>query len=258
MKGEKHRIFPVHYDPGKVLFHVIVKLSDAPGSYSSVLDLIRTKVNLIGTSTYTLSDGTAIFSGFAEALSPKETAEKIRRLILRSNAAIDADVREGKDGLLIDTFHTGFAVDSADYVLMRRGGLAHVFIHISKLLGSGGEALLYDEGLTMGKWEAETLAKRFGSERVKNQAGALTGFMTAQGWGEVDGKAGPAKGEMTVIVSDCFECSMENSPRKGCNFMRGYFAGASNAIFGHEYGSKETKCVLRGAKTCEFLLTPAK
>jgi predicted hydrocarbon binding protein len=255
LKGEKHRIFPVHYDPGKKLFQVIVKLSDAPGSYSSVLDLIRTKVNLIGTTTYTLSDGTAIFSGFAEALSPQETAKGIRELILQSNAAIDADVREGTDGLLIDTFHTGFAVDTAEYMLLVREGLAHVFNHVSRLLGSGGEALLFDEGLTMGLWNAETLVKRFGSERTKNQSAALTNFMTAQGWGETEGKLGPKKGELVVAVADCFECSMKGSPRKGCNFMRGYFAGAAKAIFGHNYESTETKCCLKGAKTCEFLLT---
>jgi len=252
----KKKIFPVHYAPGKKLFHIVVTISDAPGSYSSILDLVRTKVNLIGTSTYTRSDGTAIFSGFSEALSPRLTAKELEKLILGSKAAISAKAYEGKDGLLVDTFHTGFVVGDEVYILMRRDGLVHVFDRVSKMLGSGGDSLLFEEGMAMGQRNAEMMIKNVGADRVRAQMGVLNRFLAAQGWGEIGAKEGPNKGSCTVRVDDCFECSADGSSRRGCNFMRGYLAGGARATFGKDYESKETKCRLRGADACEFRLTP--
>lgn len=255
-KGVRHRIFPVHYAPKKKLFHVIVKLSDAPGSYSLVLDTLRPKLNLIGTSTYTLNDGTAIFSGFAEALSEETTTEAIKKLILGSKGAFDAVVREGKDGLLVDTFHMGFNVDGDDYLLLRSQGISQMFDRVSGMLGSGGDALLFEEGYAMGRRNAENLIKVIGVEVVREQVGALSRTLSAQGFGDIEGDVGPSDGDFTMTVSDCFECSGDESKRKGCNFMRGYFVGSARAIFGKKYRCEEVKCILNGAKACEFKLSP--
>ncbi|HEV2138476.1 MAG TPA: 4-vinyl reductase [Nitrososphaerales archaeon] len=43
--------------------------------------------------------------------------------------------------------------------------------------------------------------------------------------------------------------------RKGCNFMRGYFAGSMEASMGGSVDAKEIKCTLRGASSCEFVVT---
>ena len=258
MKEGRQRIFPVHFDPGKRLFHIVVRLSDAPGSYSSVLEILRQKLNLIGTTTYTLSDGTAMFSGFAEALSPKETVKGLQKLIQKSDAAIEVLVNEGKDGLLVDTFHTGFNVGGEDYMLWRRAGLAHMFDSVSKMLGSGGEALLYEEGVVISKWNAKKMAKDIGAERVKSNVGSLNRFLAAQGWGIIGAKDGQRGGEFNVVLNDCFECSGGGSSRLGCNFMRGYLKGAAMTTYGTDYESTEMKCVLKGAKACEFRLTPMK
>jgi len=258
LKPGKHRIFPVHFAPGRKLFHIVVKLSDAPGSYSSVLDLLRTRVNLIGTATYALDDGTAMFTGLSEALSPTTNGRELRNLILESKAAIEAEVAEGTDGLIVDTFHTGFNVGNEDYILERRTGVAHMFDHVAKILGSGGEVLLYEEGMATSRWNAETMVKYLGIERVKAQVAKLNRFLTAQGWGIIDFKEGPNEGEFTIEVSDCFECSGEGTSRSGCSFMRGYLTGAAMTVYDHEYNSKETKCMLKGAKVCQFYLSPVR
>ena len=256
MKKTPHRIFPVHFAPDKKLVHIVVKLSDAPGSYSQILDSLRTKVNLIGTTTYTLSDGTAMFSGFAETLDQKGTGEGIQELIMKSGAALEAQVREGRDGLLIDTFHRGFAVDGDRYMLMRLGELVNMFDHVAKLLGTGGEALLYEEGVATGRWSADTASSRYGDERVRAQVGAINHLMTAEGMGDVEGVYGPGDGEITVTITECFECTGEPASRSGCSFMRGYLVGAANSIYGKKYTCVEERCSLKGGKSCEFRLTP--
>lgn len=257
IKGEKQKIFPVHFAPGKKLVHVVVRLSDAPGSLSSILNLLASRVNLVGTTTYTLSDGTAVFSGFAEALSPKETTEALRDLVLKSKAAKEADVVEGNGGLLVDTFHTGFSVGEEDYILLRREGMAKMFDGVSRMLGSGGETLLYEEGKSMGRWNTSSLARKIGTERLRAHAGALNRLLAARGFGDIERKEAP-RGGVTVTVRDCFECSGELSSRKECSFVRGYLAGALTEEVGTDFDSVEEKCRMDGGEVCVFRFTPRK
>ena len=254
-KGGRQRLFPFYYAPGKKLFHVVVELSDAPGSYSSVLSLLRTKLNLIGTSTYSLSDGTAVFSGFAEAISPGTTGQGIEDLVKGSKAAMEAVVREGKNGVLIDTYHTGLTVDGENYILLRSSGLRHMFDRVSKILGSGGDALLFEEGGAMGRSAVEALHNRFEKDVARSQAAVLHRVMSAEGFGEITAEEGPVEGGFTLSVNNCFECS-RGAPRTGCNFMRGYFVGAAETVFQKKFEAAETKCVLKAADHCEFRLTP--
>lgn len=255
MREGRQHIFPVYYAPGKKLFHIVVKLSDAPGSYSSILELLSKKVNLVGTTTYSLSDGTAMFSGVSEALSKKETAKNLEGLILKSKAAVEAHVTEGEDGLLVDTFHTGYVVQDEDYMLQRRAGMVHMFDQVSKILGSGGESLLYEEGLALSRWNAEKMMRDIGEETVRAHTGTLNRFLAAQGWGEIKGGEDPGAGEYSVVITDCFECSGNATSRPGCNFMRGYLVGAIAAFSGREMVAVESKCVFRGSKVCEFHLS---
>jgi len=254
LSGAKKRIFPVHYAPGKKLFHIVVKLSDAPGSYSSILNLLGTKVNLIGTSTYSMKDGTAVFSGFSEALSPDLTAKELTSLIMASRAAISAEAFEGEDGVLVDTYHTGYLVGEDEHILMRRDGLIHMFDQVSYMLGSGGDVLLYEEGRALGVRNGETMVKSLGAERVRSQAIPLSRLLAAKGFGTLEYKPGPGKNAFTILVHDCFECAESRSHRKGCNFLRGYLAGDASASFGREYEAEETRCVLKKGSICEFHL----
>ena len=108
----------------------------------------------------------------------------------------------------------------------------------------------------MGQRNAEVMIDAIGAERARTQSGVLNRLLAAQGWGLVEAKGGHGEG-FTVKVTDCFECSSDSYSRKGCNFMRGYLSGSAKATFGRDFESKETKCVLKGADACEFLLNPA-
>jgi predicted hydrocarbon binding protein len=257
MKGTRRRVFPLYFAPGRTIFHIVVKLSDAPGSYSAILNLLGRRVNLVGTTTYTLSDGTAMFSGFAESLSPRETAKELKQLIMSSKAAIETEVIAGSEGLLVDTFHTGIEAVGNEYMLLRREGLSHMFDKVAKMLGSGGEALLYEEGRSLGQRNSENMVKLIGPERVRAQSQDLSHFLTALGWGEVETVPGSGSEVARVKIKDCFECKGELTSRKGCNFFRGYFVGTSEVALGKKLEAKEVSCILKHAPACEFVLSPA-
>ena len=130
-----------------------------------------------------------------------------------------------------------------------------MFDHVSKLLGSGGETLLYEEGRSLSLLNSENMIKLVGLQRVRTNSAELSPFLTAQGWGspEIEGSLGAEN--LIVKLNDCFECSAKVTYRKGCNFMRGYFAGSMEAATGGTVESKEVKCMLKGAPSCEFLVT---
>lgn len=254
MKRMSKRIFPFYYAPGKNLFHIIVKISDAPGSLSSVLSLISTRVNLIGISTYTLNDGTAILSAFAEALVQKQTTESLTRLIKGVEAAVDVEVQEGNGSVLVDAYHRGLDVGGESYLLMSRDSMTHVFGEIVRILGSGGEALLYAEGRAMGERYAKNLLELLGPEQVRAKSDYLRHVISAEGWGEVSPGEVDGKGLYHVKIEDCFECTIKEGNRKGCDFFRGYLEALSTEVIGQSFTSTETKCRLRGDPVCEFLM----
>ena len=246
------REFPLHYARGKKLFHIVVHMSDEPGSMTSVMDELGKTVNMIGTSSYTLGDGTAMLSSFAESLSPEETVGGLKKSLTGLKAVLDADVRAGEDGLLVDTFHTGISVGGEDYLLLRREGLAGVFDHIVKIFGTGGEVLLYEEGKALGRDNAQKSMEQLGEERVVASARYLGRALTAQGWGKVDSDAEPKPEGVDVAVEDCFECSGGTKVRKGCDFMRGFLEGGVQVTRGVEGRVEETSCILRGDARCVF------
>ena len=253
--GANARLFLIHFEPGKKLFQLLVGLSDSPGSYRSVLDLISSRVNLIGTQTYSLSDGTAVFNGLCEALSKRDTKEGLKKLILTSKSVAWAEVAEGVDGLLVDTFNKGIEVNGEPYMLIRRKGQAAMMDGVARTLGTGGEALLYNEGCSLGMDSSRSLGEKLGAKRATEQRRYLANLMAARGWGETELEDG--KGDVYSIwrMKGCFECSSGPSPRKGCNFMRGYFAGVDSVVSGREVDCTETRCVLKGGEWCEFVST---
>ncbi len=258
MRALRKREFPIYYAKGKKLFQIIVQMSDTPGSLGSILDLLGSKVNLVGSSTYTLGDGTAILSAFAEALSQEETGGSLHDLLESSQAIKEVEVREGQGGLLIDTFHKGLQVGNDEYIQLRRDGLSGVFDHIVKIFGTGGEVLLYEEGLALAQKAAEKTKATLTIGVINANLMYMVNLLSAQGWGTFEVKPGEGDHEYTIMVSDCFECSNGSEVRRGCDFMRGSLERSSGVTFGVPMQSEEPECILRGARACVFQIAPKK
>ncbi len=252
------RIFPHYHAPGKKLFQIVVKISDEPGSLDRILNLLGSRVNLVGTDTYTMRDSTAILNAFAEALSKDETPAKLRKLVLSSGATLDCEVTEGRDGILVDSFHSGLDANGESTMLFRRKALARMFDRVHALLGTGGDFLLYEEGFAIGRVNGEGWVKMLGREKVRENLAYLRNNLSAQGWGTVAAGEQPGGEASTITIHDCFECSESPGSRTGCHFFRGYITGNRLATTGQELVAEELKCTLRGDKACEFRLSPKK
>lgn len=247
------REIPYYFAPGRRLFQIVVKIADEPGSLGRVLNLLGTKVNLVAMTSYVLPDNVAIVSGFAEAPSQDETAARLQSLIVSSGVALDVEVSEGRDGMLVDTFHTGLETGGEYLMLVRRRALTRMLDVVSRLLGSGGEVVLFQEGMAIGRANGEAFVRSLGAEKVRENIGYLSNNLAAQGWGRVAVEASLDQETLRVLIRDCFECSSNERARTGCSFFKGYIVGNESVTFRKEFAVEETKCRLRGDDACEFL-----
>jgi predicted hydrocarbon binding protein len=246
--------FPFYYSPSTKTVHVVAKLRDEPGALASLLENLGTRLNLIGTTSYAIGEGHAILSGFGEALFDSDTAQSIQKVASRSPHVMACRVRESEGGLLVDEFHQGIQTEKGEsYVLMHRAGLAEMFVEIRKVLGSGGDTLLYLQGRSYGRSRVEACRQAFGPDpSAKLQE--LAHIYEALGFGASLITNEP-DGSVKLILSDDFECKTGDRWGKSCSFARGLVEGSVGAIRGKEMTSEETKCRLRGDKDCEFVLT---
>ncbi|MBI3858702.1 MAG: hypothetical protein HY296_00465 [Thaumarchaeota archaeon] len=259
MKRVKRHEFPYVYAKGKRLFHIVATLEDVPGALGSVLELLRKRVNLIGSVSYSLKGGEAIWSSFGESLSPVETEESLSRLIQSSNLTKEFEVHQSKDGLLVDGFHSGIQTETGEsLVMLPREGLSHMFDQVVAEFGSGGELLLYNQGTLLGRDGAEVFIRMLGAEVAKSKVADLRPVFSASGWGIPTRLAENPPGTYTLMVEDCFECSSGHEVARTCSFLRGYFEGSGTAILGILIACEETKCRLRGDPHCEFVIGPKK
>ena len=74
--------------------------------------------------------------GFASSMSGKAKPADLAEEIMKSKTVIQAEIREGNNGLLVDTFHTGSVVGDQNFLLLRRDSLSRVFEEVVKNSGA--------------------------------------------------------------------------------------------------------------------------
>jgi len=235
--------------------HIVVRLKDEPGSLGKVLALLGSHVDLVGSASYSLGDGTAILSGFAKALSAGESASYIERLLLKSGFVSECQVKEDVDGVLVDSFHLGIEAGTGQaYVLIPASGLSHMFEQLVKTFGSGGETILFNQGMSLGKENVRSFERVTGTKLNLDKLIELTPLFSALGWGVGTPTRSGGPELVTIEFADCFECATGGSSRRECAFVRGYLEGSASAATGKELRCEELNCRLKGAKVCEFVL----
>ena len=213
-------------------------------------------MNFADSSSYTLGDGTAIWSGFGTSLLEGETEEKLKKLIERSPFVSECEVKGSDRGLLIDSFHSGLDVaPDRPGVVFPIVGVARIYDRMVQTFGSGGKVILYEEGSELGKSTGRYLNARLGKGDLEWKVKALLGTYKAYGWGSASLEVEEPDTRFRVTIHDDFECSEMGKGRKGCDYLRGHLVSTISTLSGKEFEGEETKCRLRGDPLCEFFLS---
>jgi len=256
MKSTKKEALGLYFTPRVKSFHVVVRLKDVPGSLSSVLGLLREHLNLVGSISYSVEGNGAIWSGFGKSLSKSETEGKLKKLLERLPLVIECEVKGSDNGLLIDSFHSGLEVaPDRPAVVLPLVGVSRIYDHLARILGSGGETLLFEEGSELGKSSGQYLNAKLGRDRLDWKVEALLGTYRVIGWGSASLKVEEPRARYRVSIHDCMECAGMGKDRRACNLVRGCLTGAASTLSGSEFKCEETKCRFRGDPFCEFLLS---
>jgi predicted hydrocarbon binding protein len=256
MKPTMKQSLGLYYSPRVKSFHIVVRLKDVPGALSSVLELLRDHVDLVNSISYSLEDDSAIWSGFGKSLSKAETEGKLKNLVKRSPMVLECEVKGSDHGLLIDSFHSGIEVaPDRPAVVFPLVGVSRIYDHLARILGSGGETILFEEGSALGKSSGQYLNAMLGRGRLDWKVKALLGTYAIIGWGSGSLEVEKPGARFRVRVLDCMECSGMGKDRRGCNLLRGCLTSAVSTLAGIKFECEETKCRFRRDHFCEFLLS---
>lgn len=253
MKATKRRFFAYCFAPDANLFHVVARMKDVPGALNSVLTLLSSRVNILGSVSYGTLEGMAIWSAFVEALSKNETGPKLVKLLSQSKFVEESVVMRNEEGLLVDSFHSGIEVElGEDFILLPARGVSHTYDELTEVFGSGGDTILFNEGFSLGKINSSYFARLLGLDLARQRISQLIALYGTMGWGNVEFAIGGSGSTFNIRVANCFECSAQRKVRQTCSFVRGHLTGVLNTIFEHEMRGKESKCRFRGDPICEF------
>jgi len=254
MPLKRHLIFPFHYSEKEKTVFVVASISDKPGALAALLKVLSRRVNLVGTSSYSLGGDEAVFSGFGQVLSKRTTAQSLRSEVLKSAKARSCQVWSSRKGLIIDRYHTGFQGGIGEpYVVFPSRGLSDTFEGIVRVFGTGGSTLLYDLGLDYAKVRAPLYKKMMGAH-PEARIDELAAIVTALGYGLSDASFGPDYGFLRLRSIECFECSSPTRLGRRCSFLRGLAAGIFGPLFDVDIVGEEPKCRNAGDDYCEFIL----
>lgn len=244
--------------PSKKVLLVTAELRDGLDVLISVLEVLRkAKANVLGSSSFIPKGATSgSWNAFVEGdkLDATELKEKIGSL----EGVVAVTTKESTNGLLVDSELFPLIWNGGDrMVMMRCRYLNATFEKMKETFGSGGDAIIFDEGFTFGNEAGKDFARALGKEFTRSHFRELLMVYQSVGWFRLEGVQPSKDGTIVLRATENFECEGAKSEKPHSHFVRGHLAGAASAITGGKMTCEETKCIASGDPVCEFTLRPA-
>jgi len=265
LKTVPKEIISYVYKPRARLFHIVLQLRDVPGALADITNsLARNKVNILGGFISGIGDSTEKDGAdrsvglFVEAQNHEMTAQQIRGLIQDSSYASEITVRESADGLIVDSLNFPLKLSQGQRaIVMRSDVIAKSMDEIRQIFNTGGDVMLYKQGFSAGRNDAEELIRIFGEGSILNRIEDLVNLYSSLGWGKAKiAEVEFEKLSARIRIDENFECmGQEKKSKPYSQFVRGHLAGLSTYLFSTEMKCTEVKCASMGDAYCEFLLT---
>jgi predicted hydrocarbon binding protein len=265
LKAVPKEIISYVYKPRAKLFQIVFQLKDVPGALAEITaSLARNKINILGgfVSGIEVTDEKDEMKRslglFVEAQNRDTTASQIKGLIQDSAYSSETTVQESKDGLIIDSLNFPLKLSQGQRaILMRSEVIAGSMNEIREIFNTGGDVMLYKQGFSAGKNDAEELIRVFGEGSILDRIEDLVHLYSSLGWGkarivEIEFETLTAK----IRIDENFECvGQQVKSKPHSQFVRGHLAGLSSHLFSTEMRCEEVKCTSMNDPYCEFLLS---
>ncbi|MDG6939704.1 MAG: hypothetical protein JRN39_04795 [Nitrososphaerota archaeon] len=241
------------FDRDRRFVHIVLESKNTPGTMAGIGSVFQ-RLGIVMLNGFAAGErsGKTLWSIFAEANAKVEDLEDAFRSL---PTVEDVTVREGVNGLLVDSQHFPVVMEGGErLVIMRQSMLTDMFGRAKNIFGSGGDVILYVQGEEYGRRAAETWAALLGEKFVREHPNEALQTLSAAGWARIELLAFDLDGRRIVVrLHDNFECLGRKSGGPYSNFVRGYLCGMAQALMPNvAVQCKETVCVAAGGEYCEF------
>ncbi len=243
-----------YFSPRTRVFHILVRVKGAQRGLGGLLGQLARRVSVIESVSYRLEDGSTVWSAFCEPLSKGDTQATLRRSVAANPFVLESSVRSSYRGLVVDSFHSGMEIAPGRPVMaVSVAGFSRICGRLSKLLGTGGSTVLFEEGSILGQSTGRLMNSKISRGRLDTRLAAALSLYRASGWGAMSLKVEDTQAQFRVRAHECLECSGTTGEGE-CSFLRGVLVGLVSTLSASEFKGEESKCRLRGDFYCEFLL----
>ena len=247
-----------HYSPGKKVFLVSIDFKNTPGTLQAITSaLSKGGVKMLSGFTAMREGSDDASWGFFAETNLDLRARQLKEVLDKTSGVSKIHVIEGTGGLVVDTVHFPLKLNSGEtMILMRKEVFGDMFKRLGEMFGSGGEAIVFEEGEATGENDARRLVEIFGAEGAMGSTPELAMLYLTLGWGRPElVRFNPVPFGATIRLYDSFECSGQKSTKANSQFIRGHMTGLINVLFGKRVKNVETKCLALGDECCEFVLS---
>ena len=247
------------FSPGKTLFQIGIVLKDNPSALSNILEFLEPLVNVIRIELdRNAREGNNHVILYVESKKTSTTRSEIERAIYSSPSALTYKVQESHDGLLIDTMQFPImATTGVRAIVISQDIFNGILAKIRQKFGSGGDVIIYEQGLAYGENQGAALFSFFGKTKALESIQELIKLYQSVGIGRPTiSKFSLENPAATIKMYDSLECQGRKTSVPYSQFIRGHICGLATVLYGRPMKVRETKCIASGDDHCEFQIEP--
>jgi predicted hydrocarbon binding protein len=246
------------YFPKKNYFLVSLEMNNRSGDLAAVSQVLaESKVSILNGSYNRGTQGQpGSWQMFIVPLDQNLSANDMRKILTSCPDVAKCQIQESKDGLLVDSLTFPIKLSSGQRAMIIRNEIwSNILQKTRQKFSTGGNVIIYDQGISAGKIVARELLNEIGRENVAQQFDQIISMYQAVGWGKADVLSYEQKPlRVAVRMKDSAECMNQQSDRPIGHFIRGHLAGLAGELFGIVVKCTETSCIAKGQQYCEFLV----
>jgi predicted hydrocarbon binding protein len=259
MVSREKDVMVYHYDPKRKFYLVTLQLENKPGALGNLTNILGVRgINILeGHFGGIKENGYGTVSFFIESTNARMDRNFVQELLESAVGVSDVEVKESVEGFLADSVNFPLSWNSGERaVVVRSHNMLVMFDTIRREAGPNGNDIIYKGGFEYGKTLWESILTMF-RPKTKEGLAEMLHVYNAIGWGRMELQLlDEDRCSATIRMTEGFECHGVKSDMPKSDFIRGHLSGAMSAYFGTVVTAKETSCVSRGDKYCEFYFTP--
>jgi predicted hydrocarbon binding protein len=246
------------YFPKKNFFLLNLEVRNRVGDLAAISHVLaESKIGILNGSFHRGEDGRpGSWEMFVVPQDQNISADEMKRLLTSCPDVLSCQIRESRDGLLVDTLTFPITLSSGERAMIMRHDVWNSMLQKTRQkFGSGGNVIIYDQGVIAGKIAAKELLAAIGKENIGAQINQVFSTYQALGWARA-AVLKYSRDPLGLIVRmyENSECTGQQSERPTGHFIRGHIAGMGEEMFNMKVKCEETSCLAMGNDYCDFLL----